>query len=85
MSKTPSSLYNDRLPNIMVEDRVEWEKIVNTRLDGAQLGRAYIDEMLVAEFVSHVLQRYLKRGFIVGLIAGLMLAVVAASISRAFF
>lgn len=84
MSKTPSSLYNDRLPNIMIDDRVEWEKIVKTRLDGGQLGRAYIDEMLVAEFVSHILQRYLKRGVIIGFIAGLMLAVVAASISRAF-
>ena len=85
MSKTHNTLYNDRLPNIMIEDRAEWEKIVKTRLDGGQLGRAYIDEMLVAEVVSHVLQRYLKRGVIIGFIAGLMLAVVAASISRAFF
>jgi len=84
MTNAPNTFINDRLPNIMITDRTEWEKIVNTRLGGAQLGRAYIDEMLVAEFVSHILQRYLKRGVIIGFIAGLMLSVVVASITRAF-
>jgi hypothetical protein len=85
MTKTQDPPYNSRLPNIMIDDRVEWEKIVNTRLGGAKLGRAYIDEMLVAEFVSHILQRYLKRGVIIGFVAGLMLSVTVASITRAFF
>ena len=70
-------------PNL-IDDRYDWQISMEAKSMGIKLGKTYVEEGMVAEFVIYIQRRYAKVGFLIGLLTGLILTVIIGVIVRMF-